>query len=142
MIKIAVIGYGYWGPNLVRNFNELEEVELVGICDKRPERFRIAKTRYPYVRTVNCYKKLFEDFDIDAIVIATPVATHYQMVKEALEVGKHVLVEKPLTSTSEEAQELIKLATKNQKVLMVDHTFVYTGAVRKMNILNELWKNF
>ena len=129
---IGVIGCGYWGPNLLRNFAENEGAQLRWICDLDENRLGVMGRRYPAVGTTNDYRNLIADADLDAVVVVTPVATHFQIAKEALTAGKHVLVEKPLTATSREAEELIDLAEKNKRVLMVDHTFVYTGAVRKM----------
>ena len=129
---IGVIGCGYWGPNLLRNFAENEAAQVAWICDTDQTRLAAMGRRYPAARTTSDYQKLISDPDLDAIAVVTPVATHYQIAKEALLAGKHVLVEKPLTATVREAEELIELAEKNRRTLMVDHTFVYTGAVRKM----------
>jgi predicted dehydrogenase len=131
-IRIGVIGCGYWGPNLLRNFAENEAVQLVWICDTDSQRLAAMGRRYPVAHTTIDYRKLFADPGLDAVAVVTPVATHYQIAKEALSAGKHVLVEKPLTATVREAEELIELARSNGRILMVDHTFVYTGAVRKM----------
>ena len=130
--KVGVIGCGYWGPNLLRNFAENETAELRWICDADPARLAAMGRRYPAARTSTDYQKLLADPDLDAIAVVTPVATHFQIAREALLAGKHLLVEKPLTATGREAEELIDLADRNQRTLMVDHTFVYTGAVRKM----------
>src|SRR5438270_5505966 len=129
---IGVIGCGYWGPNLLRNFAENETAELRWICDLDEQRLAAMGRRYPAAQTTADYKKLLADPTLDAVAVVTPVATHFQIAKEALLAGKHVLVEKPLTSTAREAEELIELAERNGRTLMVDHTFVYTGAVRKM----------
>ncbi|HEV8588755.1 MAG TPA: Gfo/Idh/MocA family oxidoreductase [Pyrinomonadaceae bacterium] len=129
---IGVIGCGYWGPNLLRNFAENEAAQVAWICDTDEARLAAMGRRYPAARTTSDYQKLISDPDLDAIAVVTPVATHYQIAKETLLAGKHVLVEKPLTATVREAEELIELAEKNRRTLMVDHTFVYTGAVRKM----------
>src|SRR5213080_452290 len=129
---IGVIGCGYWGPNLLRNFAENETAELRWICDLDEDRLAAMGRRYPAAHTTNDYQKLLADSDLDAVAVVTPVATHFQIAKEALLAGKHVLVEKPLTATAREAEELIELAERNRRTLMVDHTFVYTGAVRKM----------
>ncbi len=134
---IGVIGCGYWGPNLLRNFAENDAAELRWVCDTDEARLNAMGRRYPAARTTNDYLKLVSDPQLDAIAVVTPVATHFQIAKAALVAGKHVLVEKPLTATAREAEELIELADKNRCTLMVDHTFVYTGAVRKMKeILN------
>jgi len=129
---IGVIGSGYWGPNLLRNFAENESARLRWICDLDEQRLSAMGRRYPATSTTRDYQELLSDSDLDAIAVVTPVATHFQIAKEALRAGKHVLVEKPLTATAREAEELIELAERNRLTLMVDHTFVYTGAVRKM----------
>src|SRR5438874_1262131 len=129
---IGVIGCGYWGPNLLRNFAENETAELRWICDLDEQRLAAMGRRYPAAQTTADYKKLLADPGLDAVAVVTPVATHFQIAKEALLAGKHVLVEKPLTATAREAEELIELAERHGRTLMVDHTFVYTGAVRKM----------
>ena len=130
--KVGVIGCGYWGPNLLRNFAENEAAELRWICDADPARLAAMGRRYPAAQTTTDYQKLLADPKLDAIAVVTPVATHFQIAREALLAGKHLLVEKPLTATGREAEELNDLADRNQRTLMVDHTFVYTGAVRKM----------
>ncbi|HEV2904980.1 MAG TPA: Gfo/Idh/MocA family oxidoreductase [Pyrinomonadaceae bacterium] len=135
---IGVIGCGYWGPNLMRNFAENEAAQLRWLCDTDEERLTAMGRRYPAARTTTDYQKLLADRELDAIAVVTPVATHYPITKAALLAGKHVLVEKPLTATAREAEELIELADRNRRALMVDHTFVYTGAVRKMK---EILKN-
>jgi predicted dehydrogenase len=137
-MKIGVIGYGYWGPNLVRNFAELEDVEIKWCADKVAERRALVKKRYPIVNATESADEIFGDPEVDAVVVATPVSSHYLLVKRALERGKHVLVEKPMTRTVEEGEELVQLAEKAGLVLMVDHTFIYTGAVRKMKEILEV----
>lgn len=132
MIRIGVIGYGYWGPNLVRNFAELKECELVGVADLDKQRLSLAKRRYPFVTVHQDYRDLLDDSTIDAVAIATPISSHYEIASRALRAGKHVLVEKPLAASSKEAEALIRLSKKKRRVLMVDHTFVYTGSVRKI----------
>ena len=129
---IGVIGCGYWGPNLLRNFAENEDSQLRWICDLDERRLAAMGRRYPAARTTTDYQELIADPELDAVSVVTPVATHYQIAREALLAGKHVLVEKPLTATAFEAEELIEIASRNRRTLMVDHTFVYTGAVRKM----------
>jgi predicted dehydrogenase len=131
-INVGVIGCGYWGPNLLRNFAENEAAELRWICDADQIRLAAMARRYPAAQTTTDYQKLLAAPQLDAVAVATPVASHFQIAKESLLAGKHVLVEKPLTATAREAEELIDLAARNQRTLMVDHTFVYTGAVRKM----------
>jgi predicted dehydrogenase len=132
MTSIGVIGCGYWGPNLIRNFVENERAALRWICDVDAHRLREFGRRYPSVRTTTDHRQMLADPQLDAVVIATPVATHYEFVKDALQAGKHVLVEKPFTRSMREAEELIRLAEAAGRTLMVDHTFVYTGAVRKI----------
>jgi predicted dehydrogenase len=135
MIRIGVIGYGYWGPNLVRNFAETPGAEVRAVCDLRAERRALLRTRYPGLQTPAEPDSIMADPDIDAVVIATPVSTHHDLALLALRAGKHVLVEKPLASTSEEGRRMVDEADQRQRVLMVDHTFVYTGAVRRMREL-------
>jgi predicted dehydrogenase len=145
MIKIGVIGYGYWGPNLVRNFMEAPDSTVVAVCDLRRERLAQAQRRYPSLTTVSNCKELFSNRTIDAIVIATPVSSHFELAMAALRANKHVLVEKPLAADSQQALHLIEEAARRKCVLMVDHTFVYTGAVRKIreliasNTLGEIY---
>lgn len=135
MIRVGVIGYGYWGPNLVRVHNDLPSTRVVGVSDFREERLALVKKRFPAVKTTRDPLELIRASDVDAVAIATPVATHFELALEALRCGKHVLVEKPMTATSEQAERLIEEAEKRNLVLMVDHTFVYTGAVRKIKEL-------
>src|SRR5215831_3784391 len=130
--SIGVIGCGYWGPNLLRNFAENEAAQLQWLCDLDPDRLASMSRRYPMAQRAVDYRRLLEDPELDAVAVATPVATHYEIAKEFLRAGKHVLLEKPLTATVEEGEELNELAERNGLTLMVDHTFVYTGAVRKM----------
>lgn len=141
MLKIGVIGYGYWGPNLVRNFMEAPGSTVVAVCDVRPERLKQLKIRYPSIKTCANPQQLFDDAEIEAIAIVTPVTSHFELALAALYAGKHVLVEKPLAANSEQALQLIEEAASRKRILMVDHTFVYTGAVRKIRELiteNEL----
>ena len=134
-INIGVIGYGYWGPNLVRNFSELPEAKVSIIADFKQELLLKAQSRYPAIEvTTNC-QDIFTNSNIDAVAIATPVHTHFDLAMAALKAGKHVFVEKPMTVSSEQAVKLIDEAQKRNLVLMVDHTFVYTGAVKKMREL-------
>ena len=135
MIKIGVIGYGYWGPNLVRNFMEAQGSTVVAVCDQRSERLVQLQTRFPTIKTMNNCAAMFQDPEIDAIVIATPVSSHFELAMAALEADKHVLVEKPLAANSDQATQLVEEAARRKKVLMVDHTFVYTSAVRKIREL-------
>jgi predicted dehydrogenase len=135
MIKVGVIGYGYWGPNLVRNFATSTRSRVVAVCDLEPKRLAVAERTYPGIRTTSDPADLFAAADIDAIAIATPVRLHYQLALEALRAGKHVLVEKPVTETAEQARHLMEEAEARGLVLMVDHTFIYTPAVQKMRDL-------
>ncbi|ACK73836.1 oxidoreductase domain protein (plasmid) [Gloeothece citriformis PCC 7424] len=135
LINIGVIGYGYWGPNLVRNFSEIPGVKVRTISDLNSKLLTKAQSRYPAIKvTTNC-QEIFADPNIDAVAIATPVSTHFDLALRALQAGKHVLVEKPMTTSSEQGMRLIEEAKRRTLVLMVDHTFVYTGAVRKMKEL-------
>lgn len=134
-INIGVIGYGYWGPNLVRNFAEIPGAKIKTVSDFKPELLGKVQARYPNIQVTTDCRDIFTDPKIDAVVIATPVSTHFDLAMAALQAGKHVLVEKPITVSSEQAMRLIEEAEKRNLVLMVDHTFVYTGAVRKMRDL-------
>jgi predicted dehydrogenase len=135
MIRVGVIGYGYWGPNLVRNFMEAPGSTVVAVCDLRTERLARLRLRYPTIHTVSDPSVLFNDPSLDAIVIATPVSSHFELAMAALRADKHVLVEKPLAANSEQSIQLIEEAACRKRVLMVDHTFVYTAAVRKIREL-------
>ena len=135
MIRVGVIGYGYWGPNLVRNLAETPGAELTAVCDGREERLQLARKRYPGIETYADPAGLIGDPDLDAVMIATPVSTHYEFALAALRAGKHVLVEKPMTRRASEAGHLIAEAAARGLTLMVDHTFIYTGAVRKIKEL-------
>jgi len=140
-MKIAVIGYGYWGPNLVRNFSWLEDTQVKYVCDLDGKRLEKVKALFPNVEiTTKDYELVLNDPEIDAIAIATPVCTHFPLAKKALEAGKHVLIEKPMTDSARDAEELVQLAQKHQKVVMVDHTFLYTGAVKKIKELVDSGK--
>jgi predicted dehydrogenase len=135
MIGLGVIGYGYWGPNLVRNFAEVPGARMVKVADRRPERLALARQRYPGVEATADAAELVADPRVDAVAIATPVSTHFEFGMQALRAGKHVLIEKPLAATSEQALRLIEEADRRKRILMVDHTFVYTGAVRRIEEL-------
>jgi predicted dehydrogenase len=132
MIKLGIIGYGYWGPNLVRNFAELEDAAVHSVADLDARKLEVAQRRYPSLNTTSHFGDLLKNPEIDAVVIATPVSTHFELAMAALTAGKHVWVEKPLSETSLQARKLIDEAEKRKLTLIVDHTFVYTGAVRKM----------
>jgi len=135
VIRIGVVGYGYWGPNIVRNFSEVPGCQLTAVSDMRPERLAAVRSRYPAIRTFADANELIADRRIDAVVIVTPVSTHFDLAMQALRAGKHVMVEKPLASTSEQAARLVDEAMSRNRVLHVDHTFVYSGAVRKIKEL-------
>jgi predicted dehydrogenase len=135
MIRVGVVGYGYWGPNLVRNFAEVDGAQVVAVSDLRPERLALVKNRYPYVETSTDADDVIHHPRIDAVAVATPVSTHFDLAMEALKAGKHVLIEKPLAATLDQAQRLLDSAHQSGRVLLVDHTFVYTGAVRKIKEL-------
>ena len=137
MVKIGVIGYGYWGPNLVRNFMECERAQVIAVSDGSAERLALAKRRAPGVKLMHSGLDLIHDPEIDAVVIATPVPTHFELAAEALRSGKHVFVEKPLAASTEQARRLVDLAEKHRRVLMTGHVFVYAGAVRKISELIE-----
>jgi predicted dehydrogenase len=138
MIRIGVIGYGYWGPNLVRNFADVQSAQVTMVADRRPDRLTQVVRRYPSVRTTTDAAELIASADVDAVVIATPVEYHFEAAMMALRAGKHVLVEKPIASSSDQAERMIDEARRRNLVLMVDHTFVYTGAVQK---IRELTRN-
>ena len=135
MIGSGVIGYGYWGPTLVRNFADTPGSRVVAVSDLNPERLERLTHRYPGVTTSTTAEALIAHSAVDAVVIATPVATHFELAMQALAAGKHVWVEKPLAASSDEARRLRDEAARRRLVLMVDHTFVYTGAVRKIGEL-------
>jgi predicted dehydrogenase len=138
MIKIGVIGYGYWGPNIVRNFNGLEGVSVATICDSNDQSLGRARKMYPGVQTTKDCGDLLNAADIDAVAVVTPVSTHYELAKRALLNGKHVFVEKPFTATIAQAEELIEIAERKRLMIMVDHTFIFTGSVRKIkDLINE-----
>jgi predicted dehydrogenase len=131
-IKVGVIGCGYWGPNLIRNFNDNYHTDIIYACDADTKRIERIKLRYPLITVTTNYKHLLRDKNLQVVAIATPVRTHYKLIKEALNAGKHVLIEKPLTANTTEAEELVELAHKKNLILFVDHTFIYTGAVKKI----------
>ncbi|MEK6794978.1 MAG: Gfo/Idh/MocA family oxidoreductase [Spirochaetota bacterium] len=135
MIHAAVIGFGYWGPNLVRNFSRVEGCTVKTVVDANETRRANVKRLYPQMNVIASADEVLADASIDAVVIATPVSTHFELAQKALMSGKHVLVEKPMTSSASHARKLIDLAKEQKRTLMVDHTFLYTGAVRKMKEL-------
>ena len=132
MINIGLIGYGYWGPNLARNFNSNPNMSLKSICDFSADRLEMAGKLYPQVKLTKDANDLFKNTKLDAIAVATPVSTHFYLANQALLNDKHVWVEKPITEKIEQAEALIDLASKKNKSLFVDHIFIYTGAVRKI----------
>jgi predicted dehydrogenase len=135
VIGIGIIGYGYWGPNLVRNFFETPECTVVSVSDLSRDRLAKIGPRYPTVETTTDYRDLLRDPRVDAVVVATPVSTHFKLGMEALQAGKHVLIEKPMTCDANEARRLVEEADRRKRILAVDHTFVYTPAVRKIHDL-------
>ena len=143
MINAAIIGYGYWGPNIVRNFNAHPEIQVLKICDISSKNLNLAMDTYPDVDTTIDPKNIFNDKDIDLVAIVTPVHTHYDLAKKALLNDKHIFIEKPFTSTSDQAKELIDIAEKKKLTIMVDHTFLFTSAVKKIKELinNEILGN-
>jgi len=141
MIGIGVIGYGYWGPQIVRNFHNLNETRVLAVCDKDTDVLKRAKQAYADVEVTTDFGSVLTSPHVDAVAVVTPVWTHFELAKAALENGKHVFVEKPFTTTSEQGRQLIELAEKKNLRIMVDHTFLFTGAVKKIRQLidgNEL----
>ena len=137
MIRVGVIGYGYWGPNIVRNLHGLDSTRVEMVCDMSPKALARVRKAYPGISTCSDPTEILTSPAIDAVAVITPVWTHYELAKKALENGKHVFVEKPFTSTAEQAEELIELAARKNLKIMVDHTFLFTGAVRKIRELTE-----
>ena len=145
LVNIGVIGCGYWGPNLIRNFSQIKDCKVLWCADLSDERLQHIKEIYPSVQATKSYMDINNDKNVDAVAIATPVSSHFEQAKKALESGKHVLVEKPITSNSKDAEELIRIADKNKRILMVDHTFEYSPAVNKIKEIidsGELGKIF
>ena len=137
MLKVGVIGCGYWGPNLIRNFTQLKDSEVLMCADLSQDRLNHMKSLYPHLTVTSDYTKLLKSGDLDAIVVATPPETHHQFTMEALAAGKHVFVEKPLGVTGEECAEMVSRAEELGKVLLTGHTFVYTAAVNKVKEVIE-----
>ena len=133
-MKVGIIGLGYWGPNLIRNFLAHPEIDMVYGCDLSDDRLKFIKSRFPSAELLKDYNEMLQK-DIDIVAVATPVDTHYKFAKMALDADKHIWVEKPFSATSNEAKELINLAEQKNLKIFVDHTFIYTGAVRKMREL-------
>jgi len=134
-VRVAVVGLGYWGPNLLRNFNELSDAVVTCVCDRRPQAFEKIRRRYPAVRCRTSYERVLADPALDAVAIATPVATHYALASAALEAGKHVFVEKPLAASYEEAEQLVEIARRRGLTLMCGHTFLYSPPVNAIKAL-------
>ena len=130
MIRVGVIGYGYWGPTVARNFHGTDGCELVTICDRKPAVLERAQKAFPGIAVTSDPSEVLRSPGIDAVAVITPVWTHFELAKAALEAGKHVFVEKPFTSTASQAEELIELAERKHLQIRVDHTFLFTGAVR------------
>jgi predicted dehydrogenase len=132
MLSIGIIGYGYWGPNLVRNFSGIVTIEVKFVAEANSARHSQIRRNHPNVQILLSAEEMLQDESLDAVVIATPVSTHYTLAKQALLSGKHVLLEKPMATSVAECEELIQIAEANGLTLMVDHTFLYTGAVQKI----------
>ncbi|MCC6544629.1 MAG: Gfo/Idh/MocA family oxidoreductase [Nitrospirae bacterium] len=135
MLKVGVIGYGYWGPNIVRNFNRLKSAKVVEVADTNNKALNRVSEIYPAINVTTSADEIITSADTDVIAIVTPVSTHFELAKKALQNGKHIFVEKPFTTTSAQAEELIELADKKNLLIMVDHTFLFTGAVKKIKQL-------
>ncbi|MFH0935741.1 MAG: Gfo/Idh/MocA family oxidoreductase [Candidatus Omnitrophota bacterium] len=131
-INIGIIGCGHWGPNFVRNFSQMPNIEIAGVCDSSREKLAQIKEVYNNINTYGCYSDLLNNDGVDAVVISTPASTHYKITKEALHRNKHVLVEKPLSLKAKESEELLRISGKKKKVLMVGHTFLFNPAVNKI----------
>lgn len=132
MIEVGLIGCGYWGINYIRVFSELPDSAVATVCDVDQERLDMVKKRFPWVKVAGIFQQVLCDPELEAVVVATPTCTHYEIAKECLLHDKHVLVEKPLATKVEEGEELIELAREKQRILMVGHTFLYNPAIRKM----------
>jgi len=132
VISVGVLGLGYWGPNLVRNLNACPDTHLAWLCDTKADRLQAVGNQYPAAKQTANFNDLLDDDKVDAVVIASPVGTHYALAKAALTRGKHVLVEKPLAASIEQAEELAELSAHHRRVLLVDHIFLYSPSVRKM----------
>ena len=135
MYNIAVIGSGYWGPNLVRNLRALPEADVKVVCDKNKKRLKNIQRLYPEIEVTNDYQSIINDDSIDGVAIATPVNTHYPLAKMSLEAGKHTFIEKPMANSKAQCKELIEIADKKSLTLMVGHVFIYTPPVRKIKEL-------
>jgi predicted dehydrogenase len=131
-VNVAVVGCGYWGPNLIRNFSALSDCKVSYVCDKDEKRLAHMKQLYPSVEPTKDFEKIVGDKEVDAVVVATPVHLHFELAKKALQAGKHAFVEKPMTQTSEQSNELVQIAAKKKLTLMVGHTFIYSAPVRRI----------
>jgi predicted dehydrogenase len=144
-VGVAVVGCGYWGPNLIRNFSEEPRAQMRWVCDLDEHKLENIRRRYPSVRTTSHFEEALADREVGVVAIATPVQTHHTLARAALQAGKHVLVEKPLADQVALAEDLVQQAQRHERILMVDHTFVYTGAVRRLKnlydegLLGDLW---
>lgn len=132
IINVAVIGLGYWGPNLIRNFVKIPEVKVVTLCDILDKNLKNISISFPYIKTTKNYKDIIKDRNIDLVAIATPLETHFLLAKQGLLANKHVLIEKPMVKTSKQAEELIQIAKNNKRLIMVGHTFIYSEAIKKI----------
>jgi predicted dehydrogenase len=135
VVRVGVVGYGHWGPNIVRNLYGIESCRVAAVCDRSPAALRRVSRVYPQVHLTTDFADILASPDIDAVAVVTPACTHFELAKAALQNGKHVFIEKPVTSTSAQAEELIELAERKNLKIMVDHTFLFCGAVRKIREL-------
>lgn len=145
MIRVAVVGVGYWGPNHIRNLSRIPGVQVTHICDLSQKQLKTITQTFPNLSPTTNFTDITKNPGIDAVIIATPLSSHFSLAREALLAKKHVLIEKPMTRTSKEAEELIQLAKRQKRILMVGHTFPYSNAVRKIkelikkNVLGKLF---
>ncbi len=135
MTRVALIGTGHWGPNIARSFELSEKAELRWLCDRDAKRLKVVSARYPHAKATADHRDVLEDPDVDAVAISTPADTHHALTREALLAGKHVLVEKPITTDSRQALDLIRLAEQHERILMVGHVFVYNSTIRYLKSL-------
>jgi len=140
-IKIGVIGCGYWGPNIIRNLSQISQVDVSYICDIDENKTNSIKKVYPNIRSVKDYREILKDPEVDAVAIVLPVGKHYEVAKEALLNNKHVLIEKPITASVKEAEDLIKIANEKNKIVMVDHTFEYHEGINKIKEIVDKQEN-
>ena len=137
MINVGVVGYGYWGPNVARNFHSSPGVKLTSVSDVSEKRLKLAETHYPFIKGSRDPMELIRSKDVDLVAVITPVSSHYDLARKALENGKHIFVEKPFTATRAEAEKLVEIAAQKGLKIMVDHTFLFTGAVNKIKQVIE-----